>query len=180
MGLGRGQPRYPNPGQECRGPVRAPVFIMLSNDPTGRILVEDPAGSFSRGLLVGFTATDRTRRTCSTSCGEFPARMSGAGRVQALHRFYTRNDQSVVASWMTREDREHAIADNIEYLNRVDRAVGRRRRGARLCRVLAGRRDGLSRGDARGGDRRPASWRWLETSHRAQDRAGRARRGHTC
>ena len=39
--------------------------------------------------------------------------------VQALHRFYTRNDQAVVASWMTREDREHAIADNIEYLNRV-------------------------------------------------------------
>ena len=41
--------------------------------------------------------------------------------VQALHRFYTRNDQSVVASWMTREDREHAIADNIEYMNRVCR-----------------------------------------------------------
>ncbi len=39
--------------------------------------------------------------------------------VQALHRFYTRNDQSVVASWMTREDRELAIADNIEYMNRV-------------------------------------------------------------
>ena len=39
--------------------------------------------------------------------------------VQALHRFYTRSDQSVVASWMTREDREHAIADNIEYLNRT-------------------------------------------------------------
>jgi predicted esterase len=40
--------------------------------------------------------------------------------VQALHRFYTRGDQAVVASWMTREDREQAISDNIFY---VDRAV---------------------------------------------------------
>ena len=39
--------------------------------------------------------------------------------VQALHRFYTRGDQAVVASWMTREDREAAIADNINYLQRV-------------------------------------------------------------
>jgi len=39
--------------------------------------------------------------------------------VQALHRFYTRGDQAVVASWMTREDRDAAIADNIEYLNRA-------------------------------------------------------------
>ena len=38
--------------------------------------------------------------------------------VQALHRFYTR-DQNVVANWMTREDRELAIADNTEYVRRV-------------------------------------------------------------
>jgi predicted esterase len=49
-------------------------------------------------------------------------RIPGAERwclvsVQALHRFYTRGDQAVVASWMTREDRDAAIADNIEYLN---------------------------------------------------------------
>jgi predicted esterase len=39
--------------------------------------------------------------------------------VQALHRFYARADQAVVASWMTRQDREAAIADNIEYVNRA-------------------------------------------------------------
>jgi predicted esterase len=43
--------------------------------------------------------------------------------VQALHRFYTRGDRSVVASWMTREDRELAIADNVEYVNRAIDAV---------------------------------------------------------
>ena len=45
--------------------------------------------------------------------------------VQALHRFYTRGgNQDVVASWMTRQDRESAIADNIEYLNRAVAAGG--------------------------------------------------------
>jgi predicted esterase len=38
--------------------------------------------------------------------------------VQALHPFYTRKER-VVASWMTRDDRELAIADNIDYVGRV-------------------------------------------------------------
>jgi len=41
--------------------------------------------------------------------------------VQALHRFYTRGDQKIVASWMTRQDRDETIADNVAY---VDRALG--------------------------------------------------------
>jgi predicted esterase len=39
--------------------------------------------------------------------------------VQGLHRFYARGHGKVVASWMTREDREQAIADNLGYVNRV-------------------------------------------------------------
>lgn len=39
--------------------------------------------------------------------------------VQGLHRFYARGQGKVVASWMTREDREQAIADNLAYVNRV-------------------------------------------------------------
>lgn len=42
--------------------------------------------------------------------------------VQALNRFYTRS-QDIVANWMTREDRELAIADNIAYVSEVVRAV---------------------------------------------------------
>ena len=42
--------------------------------------------------------------------------------VQALNRFYTRS-QDVVANWMTREDRELAIDDNIEYVAGVMTAV---------------------------------------------------------
>jgi predicted esterase len=37
--------------------------------------------------------------------------------IQALHRFYRPRTNGVVASWMTRQDRESAIADNISYVN---------------------------------------------------------------
>jgi len=36
--------------------------------------------------------------------------------IQALHRFYQRRTDRVVASWMTRQDRELAIADNVAYV----------------------------------------------------------------
>jgi predicted esterase len=39
--------------------------------------------------------------------------------IQGLHRFYQRRTNQVVASWMTRQDRESAIADNCEYVSAV-------------------------------------------------------------
>jgi predicted esterase len=85
----------------------------------GRVLIEGPADSDR--MLVGFhgygqsadAMLDELRRIPGTETWRLVS-------VQGLHRFYTRNDQSVVASWMTRQDREHAISDNITY---VDRAV---------------------------------------------------------
>lgn len=88
----------------------------------GRVLVEDAAGSFSGRLLVGFHGYGQHAQHMLDELRQIP----GADgwrlvAVQALHPFYTRGDREVVASWMTREDRELAIADNIAY---VDRAVG--------------------------------------------------------
>lgn len=64
--------------------------------------------------------------------------------VQALHPFYTRT-QEVVASWMTRFDREHAIEDNIAY---VAAAVGRLRErdagGGEGALVFAGFSQGVA------------------------------------
>ena len=39
--------------------------------------------------------------------------------VQGLHRFYRGRSEVVVASWMTRQDREFMIADNVAYIDRV-------------------------------------------------------------
>lgn len=44
--------------------------------------------------------------------------------IQALHPFYTRSDSRVVANWMTRQDRELAIADNIAYVLTAMAEVG--------------------------------------------------------
>ena len=87
----------------------------------GRVLIEDPAGSFSGLMLVGCHGYGQAADTMLEELRKIPG--SEAWRlvsVQALHRFYTRGDQSVVANWMTRQDRDAAIADNIQY---VDRAI---------------------------------------------------------
>jgi predicted esterase len=52
--------------------------------------------------------------------------------VQALHRFYTKRG-GVVATWMTKQDRELAIADNIAYVWSVVDTV---RRGGQRHRPL--------------------------------------------
>jgi predicted esterase len=46
----------------------------------------------------------------------------GVVSIQGLHRFYTRTNE-VIASWMTKEDRELAIADNVAYVAKVLAAV---------------------------------------------------------
>ena len=43
--------------------------------------------------------------------------------IQALHRFYQRRTDRVVASWMTRQDRELAISDNVAYVTACIDAV---------------------------------------------------------
>lgn len=47
--------------------------------------------------------------------------------IQALHPFYGKNEQ-IVASWMTREDRELAIAENVDYVDDATVALQRERR----------------------------------------------------
>lgn len=90
----------------------------------GRYLVRAPAAEDGPWpLLVGFHGYGESAAVHLPSLLSIP----GAARwlavaVQALHPFYTR-DQRVVASWMTREDRELAIADNLDYVGRVLDAV---------------------------------------------------------
>jgi predicted esterase len=84
----------------------------------GRYLVE--AGAFSDILFVGFhgyaESAEREMERLQS--------IEGAGNwtlvaVQALHRFYRNKGTEVVASWMTRQDRDHAVDDNTAYVRRV-------------------------------------------------------------
>jgi predicted esterase len=83
----------------------------------GRYLIDIP--DHSRATLVGFHGykenaaihMDVLRRIAGV-------RAIGLVSIQGLHRFYSRGND-VVANWMTKEDREQAIADNIDYVGSV-------------------------------------------------------------
>lgn len=82
----------------------------------GRVLTE---GTASR-LFVAFHGYGQNAEIAMRDAMRIP----GIERwtvvaVQGLHRFYERKTGEVVASWMTSQDRELAIADNIEYVRRV-------------------------------------------------------------
>ena len=75
-------------------------------------------------LLVGFHGYGENAEKHLAELRRIPGieRWSLAA-VQALHPFYTRSNE-VVANWMTSQDRELAIADNVEYVRRVIRTLG--------------------------------------------------------
>ena len=102
----------------------------------GRYLVAVPTDA-PVGVLVGFHGYGEDAETHLAALRATP----GVDRwlavaVQALHPFYTR-DQRIVANWMTSQDRELAIADNVEYVKRVVDQV-RAEQGARGPLVFAG------------------------------------------
>lgn len=92
----------------------------------GRYLVDRPAGGGPFPLLVGFHGYGENAEEMLDEL----VRVRGdrawlVVSVQALHRFYNRSNETVVASWMTRQDREHAIADNLAYVRSTLHAVKR-------------------------------------------------------
>jgi predicted esterase len=96
--------------------------LHLETTTHGRIVLDAAAELPARGIVVAFhgygqnaeDALDEIRRIV----GSRPWHVAG---VQALHPFYAR--QKVVASWMTREDRDLAIADNVRYVDQAIEAV---------------------------------------------------------
>lgn len=93
--------------------------LIIETPTHGRVLVEEPADPSTR-LLVAFHGYAQNAEDILADVRRIPG-ASGwrIAAVQALHRFYARDHQTVVASWMTREDRDLAIADNVEYVDRV-------------------------------------------------------------
>jgi predicted esterase len=87
-------------------------------------LVAEARAAAARGLLVGFHGYGESAGTHM----ERLQAIAGAAAwtlvsAQALHRFYDRRTRQVVACWMTREDREDAIADNAGYIMAVLESV---------------------------------------------------------
>jgi predicted esterase len=86
----------------------------------GRYLVVPPAVNGPVPLLVGFhgygeNAAMQLRRLEQLESADGWLKVS----IQGLYRFYARDHRTVVASWMTSEDRLHAIDDNFAYVSKV-------------------------------------------------------------
>lgn len=96
----------------------------------GRILIRTPAApglarrspNGERGpwpTLIGFHGYAEDADTHFKAISAIPGVESWLlVAVQALHPFYTRQNR-IVANWMTSQDRELAIGDNIDYVARV-------------------------------------------------------------
>jgi predicted esterase len=91
----------------------------------GRVVIDaaDSASGAARGILVAFHGYAQNADDALEEIRRIPGAESWhLAAVQALHRFYGRAER-VVASWMTREDREIAIADNVRYVDAALEAV---------------------------------------------------------
>jgi len=88
----------------------------------GRYLVDAPstADRGVAGILIGCHGYAEGAEAQLARLQGIPG-LDGWARVsiQALHRFYRRRSEEVVASWMTRQDRELMIADNAAYVSSV-------------------------------------------------------------
>jgi predicted esterase len=100
-------------------------MISVETPTHGRVLIKDAAASTSRSrLLVGFHGYAQNAEEMLAELERIPGSEQWTlVSAQALHRFYTRGDEKVVASWMTRQDRELAIADNVVYVDHVVEAL---------------------------------------------------------
>jgi len=121
------------------------VRIISVETPThGRVLVRDGGepGSSTR-LLVGFHGYGQGAEEMLAELALVPGNERWTlVSVQALHRFYARAQDKVVACWMTRQDREQAIADNVNYVNRALDPLVSTAEGSRL--VFAGFSQGVA------------------------------------
>jgi predicted esterase len=84
----------------------------------GRVLVREARAAAQKGLLVGFHGYMETAQIQMERLETIPGSSAWTlVSIQGLHRFYRGRSDQVVASWMTREDREESIADNLAYLS---------------------------------------------------------------
>ncbi len=84
----------------------------------GRVLVREARAAAQKGLLVGFHGYMESALIQMERLEAIPGSSEWTlVSIQGLHRFYRGRSDQVVASWMTREDREEAIADNLAYVS---------------------------------------------------------------
>ena len=121
-----------------------PIERSIATATHGRYLVIPPGISGPAPILAGFHgyAEDAQKQLMRLSS------LPGSQRclivsIQGLHSFYNRRTNEVVASWMTKQNREEAIADNIAYVKTCLDAVAAEWQTAAVA-VFAGFSQGVA------------------------------------
>jgi predicted esterase len=124
--------------------ANTPEIRTIATTVHGRYLIRRPASPGPFLWLLGFHGY----REHAARHLEHLSAIPGVERwlivsVQGLSRFYNAQSKTVVASWMTSQDRELAIADNVDYVNGVMADV-ERELGRPAAVVLAGFSQGVA------------------------------------
>ncbi len=108
------------PARPQRGATATATLHTIAATTHGRYLVAPAEGTGPTPLLVGFHGYGEHAERHLAELDRLPgsARWTRVA-VQALHRHYSDGARHVVGSWMTRQDRELAIADNVAYVRAV-------------------------------------------------------------
>jgi len=98
---------------------RKTIEHTIATETHGRYLVSI-ASTTDGPLLVGFHGYGETAEEELTRLHAIPQIEDWTVvSIQGLHQFYRRRTDEIVANWMTRQNRELAIADNIAYVTKI-------------------------------------------------------------
>lgn len=102
-----------------------PKRLHLETTVHGRVLLQASTSVSSAGrLLMVFHGYAQSAEDGLSAVRGIPGLEAwNVASVQALHPFYRGRTEQVVASWMTRQDRELAIADNLHYVSTAVRTL---------------------------------------------------------
>src|SRR5262245_14023420 len=104
----------------------APLLRHLGTEVHGRYLVRPGASGRNEHWLVGFHGQSQTAEAFLLDLERVPRGSTWlAAAVQGLNRYYAGRSRPLVANWMTSQDRELAIADNVARVDRVLDALER-------------------------------------------------------
>jgi predicted esterase len=103
-----------------------PSSHVIETPTHGRYLLRPPTGHPS-GVLIGFHGYKESADHQMARLVDVPGSSTWLLiSIQGLNRFYRGRTDEVIAGWMTRQDREHAIHDNLTYVMHVLDEVSRR------------------------------------------------------
>lgn len=86
----------------------------------GRYFVRPPRAPANAAWLIGFHGQSQTADAFLADLERTPGAESWLlASIQGLNRYYAGRSRSIVAAWMTSQDRDLAIADNVRWVDTV-------------------------------------------------------------